>query len=81
MSVSKEEEFLGWLQHPVTKQYHLMLEEWGEALKEQWAAGSFQADSPVVTTSANASALGQMSLLRDLQELDYMRFAEILGNE
>jgi hypothetical protein len=43
--------------------------------------GNFQSDDVKATAAANAEALGQVKLLRDLQELDYARLTEIVSDD
>lgn len=76
-----EEEFLDWLSHPVTRQYQAFLKKWQESIKDQWANGTFHGASPVVSFSANAQALGQFSVLGQLQEVDYERFFGVMKDD
>jgi hypothetical protein len=50
-------------------------------LKDQWAEGQLQSEDPQVTTVANAEALGQVKLLKDLHEMDYERFSQVVSDD
>ena len=79
--IPTEEQFLEWLSHPVTQAHQEVLQKWRESLKEQWAAGNFQAASRDESLLANVGALGQVTLLQDLIELDYDKLFEVLSDE
>jgi hypothetical protein len=76
-----EEEFLGWLDHPVTKQ----LREWAhrrrEDLKEQWANGTFSAAFDTEMAVKNAGATGFCSAMQELIDIDYDTLHGVIDNE
>ena len=76
-----EEAFNGWWAAPVTQAFREFLLKWETSLKDQWSQGSFQDESPEVTQNANAQALGQVKILKDLRELDYLQFEEALKDD
>jgi hypothetical protein len=71
VEVPSEEEFLAWLEHPVTKAYLRVLKIWREDLKEQWAQGCFRREDFDASQEALSAAMGQSTLLAQLQELEY----------
>lgn len=81
LPLPSEDEFKDWLAHPFTQHYREFLRLWQENIKDQWAGGSFQGQTPNITFSANAQALGQVILLGQLQEVDYEKFFGVMKND
>ena len=79
--IPAEEEFLAWLEHPVTQSFQHLLKIWQDSLKDQWAAGNFQSEDVESTAFMNAVALGQSRILDRITELDYEQFAGGLEDE
>lgn len=75
------EEFLEWKQHPVSRLMMKLLRIWEDSLKEQWAAGAFSGEDLESTSLANAAALGEVNILRRIQELDADQLSEVIGDE
>ena len=69
-----EQEYLDWRDHPVTKAFLRMLEEYREDLKDQWEQGLMQAADPLETAIANASAIAKTRFIKEILELDYDEF-------
>lgn len=55
-----------------------MLKTWAEGIKDQWANGIFIGESLETTALANVSAVAQMNLLKEIQELDFEKFSEVM---
>lgn len=71
-----EEEFLGWLEHPVTQAVFHVLKLKIEEVKEQWANGEFLDASQFATAIGGARAIGRCDAFRLMLELDH---AAIIG--
>ena len=79
--VPAEEEFLAWLEDPVTQKFRKLLSSWLDSLKDQWVAGRFLSESVEETALMNAGAAGEADVLKRLMELDYEQFAAGLSDE
>ena len=76
--VSKEE-FLGWLEHPVTKALRQALRAKIEFEKERWASGAFTDQGHFATAILNAKAIGNCEGLAFTAGLDYETLASELS--
>ena len=65
-----KEEWAEWLQHPVTKLVHAVINRRREDLKEAWANGAYTAEGEFGTRFLGAGALGEVAALRGFLELD-----------
>lgn len=79
--IPEPEELEEWLHHPVTEAVWEFLRKWKGSLQDQWAAGQFQVDSPQETAARNAGALGQVTMINHVLELEYERFREVLEDD
>lgn len=50
-------------------------------MKDQWAAGALQSEDPKVTQQANLSAIAEVRVGKELLELEFEEFIEVLNNE
>jgi hypothetical protein len=57
------------------------LSEWKESIADQWSRGVFQHKTSQETFTANAQALGQLQVLRDLEELEYDQLVSMLHDD
>lgn len=77
-----EQEFLGWLQDPVTQ---LVLRRLPAAkiagLKDTWARGSYTYPTSEATYMKNAEALGELAAWTWLNEMAYADLLTELGEE
>ena len=78
MTISKEE-FQGWLDHPVTKEYMEYLRKERESFKEAWAEGSFRVESnPTLTHQMTQTALDKC---RALEEVLSLKYEDVFGGD
>ena len=71
MTISKEE-FLGWKDHPVTKEFMAFLHKERESFKEAWAQGNFRVESnPTLTHQLTQTALDKGQALEEVLNLEY----------
>lgn len=66
-----EDEFAGWLGHPVTKVVMQVLAAKREDLRQQWEGGSFTDYAKDGTVLVNVGNLGTCKGLAFVQELTY----------
>lgn len=66
-----EEEFLGWLEHPITKALRQMMRNRINLEKERWASGAFTDQSQFGTAILNAKAIGGCEVCELVAGLDY----------
>lgn len=64
------EQLATWLEDPVTRALHRTLRAEVDSLKEAWAAGAFQHESPYTTHIEQAHQQGRIALSRELLGLD-----------
>lgn len=81
MKVPTKEEFLAWQTHPVTQAHQQMLRNFKASIHQQWESGQFQAETIEETALANAGALGSLSVLNDLIDIDFEKLEESLNDE
>lgn len=67
-----EEDFAGWVEHPVTKALRKVLRARVELAKERWATGAFLDQSQFATIAENARAIGGCEAAEFVVELDYL---------
>lgn len=66
-----EQDFLDWLDHPVTLRFMAFLAQRKEDLKEQWASGAFTHVERYAAAISNAKAIGQCEELSRILELEH----------
>ena len=66
-----EEEFLAWLQHPVTVEIRRVLEMKRDTLRRQWEGGSFTDYAIETTALVNVGNLGTCKGYAFVAELTY----------
>lgn len=59
----------------------MFLRKWKESLEEQWSSGQFQEPSPQRTAVMNAGALGQVSMIKSILDLEWQHFYEVLSDD
>ena len=69
-----EEEFKGWLTHPVTKELRTVMARKRAKLRDQWEFGSFTHPEYITAAMYNANAIGKCQVYQEIQELDYDDF-------
>ena len=69
-----EEEFKGWLTHPVTKELRIMMARKRAKLRDQWEGGSFTTGDYVADAMKNVNAIGKCEAYTEVQELEYDDF-------
>ena len=62
----RKEEFLGWMEHPVTQAFRKMLERLREEERDKWEDGLLTAESKDGTLQLNAEAIGRCRTLATL---------------
>lgn len=62
-------------------EYLRFLKVWEESLKSQWARGVFAGDDIEGCALMNAEALGQVQVLRRIQEVDYEQYIEAVADD
>lgn len=67
----EEQDFIDWLDHPVTQKFMTFLAQRKEDLKEQWASGAFTHVERYATAIANAKAIGRCEELSRILELEH----------
>ena len=70
----EEEEFKGWLQHPVTKALRTMMAQRRAKLRAQWEGGSLTHQDYIAAAMNNANAIGKCEAYAEVQELEYEDF-------
>lgn len=75
------EEFLEWKQHPATDRFFKFLSRTRENIKEEWANSMYTGAETDETLQRNASALGQVQLLKLLDEVSFDEIEETLGEQ
>jgi hypothetical protein len=66
----KNEEWVEWLQHPVTQLVRSYIKHRREDLKESWARGAYTAESEFGTKFLMAGALGEAAALQGFLDMD-----------
>ena len=74
-------EFEEWRESPAARAIRAYLSKSQEALRSQWEMGSFQAESDRETTRANDAALAEMKVLKELSDLDYDKYSEVMSDD
>ena len=69
-----EEEFKGWLQHPVTLEIKRLLNEKREDLRQAWEGGSFTDYEKDGTILVNVGNMGTCKGYAFIVELDYEQY-------
>ncbi len=67
--ISKEE-WVEWLQHPVTQLVRAVVRRRREDLKESWATGAYTSEGEFGTRFLGAGALGEAAAWRAFLEMD-----------
>ena len=67
----EEQDFIDWLDHPVTQKFMSFLARRKDDLKEQWASGTFTHVERYAAAIANAKAIGQCEELSRMLELQF----------
>lgn len=52
-----------------------------EAIRDQWECGELQSSDPYATAAANAEALGRIRGYKDILEIDYEKYLEVMTND
>lgn len=52
-----------------------------EAIREQWEAGALQGSTAYSTAAANAEALGRIRGYKDVLEITYERYLEVMTDD
>ena len=71
-----QEEFQGWLLHPVTVKLMRLLDFWKRQRQEQWSSGQFTDLSQFGTAILNAKAIGAVEMLDKIRDLDNVSFTD-----
>jgi hypothetical protein len=71
----EEQDFIDWLDHPVTLKFMAFLARRKEDLKEQWASGAFTHVERYAAAIANAKAIGQCEEISRILELEHGQLA------
>ena len=69
-----EEEFKGWLSHPVTQEIKRLLNEKREELRQAWEGGSFTDYEKDGTILVNVGNMGTCKGYAFIVELDYEQY-------
>lgn len=77
----EEEDFKGWLMHPVTQAVRVHLARKRAALRDQWEGGSFTHQDYIAAAMQNANAIGKCEAYAEIQELDYDALLTTSGEE
>lgn len=80
MKLPTEQEWRDWKQHPCSEVMRIILNNWKEQLKSQWAAGSFTDLSQFGTAILNAKAIGNCEAFDRMIELEYEQLEQELDN-
>ncbi len=76
-----EEEFQGWLTHPVTGVLWAILGKWTEALKSDWAAGRFSVPGENGTALISAKAIGECQGFERVRSIEYSQIEDLYNGE
>lgn len=66
-----QDEFLSWLEHPVTQALFLLCQSKIDEAKNLWVAGTFLDQSQFATAIENARAIGRCETLQALLDTEY----------
>lgn len=73
-----KEELDEWKSHPVTREVMKGIRNNYEDIKNQWSSGTYNSDDPMITHTANISALSQLRALEQLMDIDYEKLVTML---
>jgi len=76
-----EDEFLGWKDHPVTREIMGLLTIWQEEVKDRLANGEFLLGSQPEALVYNAKLVGSYEVCDSIRNLNYAFIAQELGYE
>ncbi len=71
------EDFHQWKTLPVTQNLFKVLKDLEDDLKDSWASGLYTSEEAVGTVQLNAEALGKLSAIRSIKELDFYDLRDI----
>jgi hypothetical protein len=78
LELRQEEEYLAWLDHPVTRLFRAYLKSQRESLKESWANAGYVSSHDVADIYQNAGAISACSVLQQIHDLEA---SELYGDQ
>lgn len=81
-NIPEQKVFEEWLSLSTTQAFlHQFLPACRRSLQDQWANGNFSAETLEQTAVANLQAAAQALVYRQLEDIDYQQFSEVLVDE
>lgn len=69
--LQEKEEFLNWLEHPVTRKLRRVLQTWREAERDKWESGDYICESKDGLVQLNAGGVARCKVLKEILDLNH----------